>query len=84
MYIYIYFFEVLLTVHLSTFISVFNQLHAQNLFHNKFYFISLHVSSIRAQHQEVKIVLNSYPVSSQLQGTVSCTHARDVHHTPLI
>jgi len=31
------FFEVLLTVHLSIFISVFNQLDAQNLFHNKFY-----------------------------------------------
>jgi len=30
-------FDVLLTVHLSIFISVFNQLDAQNLFHNKFY-----------------------------------------------
>jgi len=28
-----------------TFISVFNQLDAQNLFHNKFYFMPLHVSS---------------------------------------
>ena len=27
------------------FISVFNQLDAQNLFHNKFYFMPLHVSS---------------------------------------
>jgi len=26
-------------------ISVFNQLDAQNLFHNKFYFMPLHVSS---------------------------------------
>jgi len=30
-------FDVLLTVHLSIFISVFNQHDAQNLFHNKFY-----------------------------------------------
>ena len=30
------FFDVLLTVHLSIFISVFNQLNAQNLFYNKF------------------------------------------------
>jgi len=37
------FFDVLLTVHLSIFISVFNQLDAQNLFHNKFYFMPLHV-----------------------------------------
>jgi len=46
-------------VHLSIFISVFNQLDAQNLFHNKFYFIPLHVSSTCAHHQEVKIVLQS-------------------------
>jgi len=31
-----FFFDVLLTVHLSIFISVFNQLDAQNLFYNKF------------------------------------------------
>jgi hypothetical protein len=40
-------FDVLLTVHFSTFISVFNQLDAQNLFYNKFYFMPLHVSSIK-------------------------------------
>ena len=40
------YFDVLLTVHLSIFISVFNQLDAQNLFHNKFYFVPLHVSII--------------------------------------
>jgi len=34
-----FFFDVLLTVHLSIFISVFNQLDAQNLFYNKFYFM---------------------------------------------
>jgi len=55
------YFDVLLTVlHLSIFISVFNQLDAQNLFHNKFYFMPLHVSSTFALHQEVKIVLHSF------------------------
>jgi len=39
--------------------SVFNQLDAQNLFHNKFYFIPLHASSTCVHHQEVKIVLHS-------------------------
>jgi len=51
--------DVLLTLHLSIFISVFNQLDAQNLFHNKFYFMPLHVSSTSAHHQEVKIALHS-------------------------
>jgi len=32
------------------FISVFNQLDAQNLFHNKFYFMPLHVSSTCARN----------------------------------
>ena len=41
---------VLLTVHLSIFISVFNQIDAQNLFHNKFYFMPLHVSSTCARN----------------------------------
>jgi len=40
----------------KAFTSVFNQLDAQNLFHNKFYFMPLHVSSTFAHHQEVKIV----------------------------
>ena len=35
---------------LSVFISVFNQLDAQNLFHNKFYFMPLHVSSTCARN----------------------------------
>jgi len=52
-------FDVLLTVHRSIFISVFNQLDPQNLFHNKFYFMPLHVSNTCAHHQEVKIVLHS-------------------------
>jgi len=52
-------FDVLLTVYLSIFILVFNQLDAQNLFYNKFYFTPLHVSSTCAHHQEVKIALYS-------------------------
>ena len=40
-------------------ISVFNQLDVQNLFHNKFYFMPVHVSSTCAHHQEVKIALHS-------------------------
>ena len=34
--LFFFFFYVLLTVHLSIFILVVNQLHAQNLFYNKF------------------------------------------------
>jgi len=52
-------FDVLLTVHLSIFTSVFNQLDAQNLFYYKFYFMPLHVSSTCAHHQEVEIALYS-------------------------
>jgi hypothetical protein len=51
------FFYVLLTVHLSIYISLFNQLDAQNLFHSKFYFMPVHVSSTCVHHQEVKIAL---------------------------
>ena len=51
-------FDVLLTVHLSIFVSVFSQLDAQNLFHNKFYFMAVHVSNTCANHQEVKIALH--------------------------
>ena len=50
---------VLLTVHLSIFISLLNQIEAQNLFHNKFYFMPLHVSSTCAHHQEAKTALHS-------------------------
>jgi len=52
-------FDVLLTVHFCIFISVFNQFDAQNLFHKKFCFMPLHVSSTCVHHQEVKIVLYS-------------------------
>ena len=52
-------YDVLLTVHLSIFILVINQLDAQNFVLQKIYFISLHVSSTCAHHQEVKIALHS-------------------------
>ena len=51
-------FGILLTVRLSIFLSVFNQPDAQNLFHNTFYFMPLHVSSTSTHHQEVKIALH--------------------------
>ena len=52
-------FDVLLTVHLSTFILVINQLDAQNLFHNKF-ISCLYMFRVPCAHrQEVKIVLHS-------------------------
>jgi len=41
------------------FILVFNQLNAQNLFHKKFYFMPLYVSSTCAHHQEVRIALHN-------------------------
>jgi hypothetical protein len=53
------------------FISVFNQLDAQNLFHCKFYFMHLHVSSTCAHHQEVKIALHSLSV---LRSLLLVTH----------
>jgi hypothetical protein len=40
------------------FISVFNQLDAQNMFNNKFYYITLHVSSTCAHLQEAEIALH--------------------------
>jgi len=59
-----FFFDVLLTVHLSTFILVINQLDAQNLLNNKFVsclymFRALLCEHYCAHHQEVKIVLHS-------------------------
>ena len=57
------------------FISVFNQLDAQNLFHNKFYFMPLHVSSTCAHHQEVKIALHSLWYRHTFYA-VNCTHAQ--------
>ena len=58
----------------NLFISVFNQLDAQNLFHNKFYFMPLHVSSTCAHHQEVKIALHSlwYHYAYRCDDTRGC------------
>ena len=53
-------FDVLLTVHLGIFISPFNQLDAQNLFHNKFYFMPLHVSSTYAHHCITQPLVSSH------------------------
>ena len=52
-------FDVLLTVHLSIFILVINQLDAQNLFHNKFISSFYMFRAPSAHRQEVKIVLYS-------------------------
>ena len=53
------YFDVSLTVHLSVFISVINQLYAQSFVLQQVYFMPLHVSSICAHRQEVKIALQS-------------------------
>ena len=50
-----FFFDVLLTVHLNIFISVINQLDAQNFV--LFYFMSVHVSSTCAHHQDLTCVM---------------------------
>jgi len=68
-----FFFYFLLTVHISIFISVFNQLDAQNLFHNKFYFIPLHVSSTCAHHQEVKFALHSLYMQCMYRHEIKLT-----------
>jgi hypothetical protein len=52
-------FDVLLTVHLRIFILVINQLHAQNLFYNKFISCPYMFRAPCALRQEVKIVLYS-------------------------
>ena len=53
-----YFFNVLLTVHLSI-ILVISQLNAQILFFNKFIICLYMFRALCAHHQEVKIVLYS-------------------------
>ena len=59
---------------LNKFILVCNQLDAQNLFYNKFYFTPLHVSSTCADHQEVKITLYSlwYHHTYRCDDTIGC------------
>ena len=51
--------DVLLTVHLSIFILVINQLDSQNLFYNKFISCLYMFRAPCAHRQEVKIVLYS-------------------------
>jgi len=58
------FFDVLLTVHLSIFISVFNQLDAQNLFHASTCFE--HMSSKHVQAWNKLIVKQIFFASSWL------------------
>jgi len=53
-------FDVLLTVHLSIFMLVINQLDAQNLFYNKFILCLYMFRATRAHRQEVKIVLYNF------------------------
>ena len=53
------YFDVLLTVHLSIFILIINQLDAQNLFYNKFISCLYMFRAPCAHRQEVKIVLYS-------------------------
>ena len=58
MCVYLFIHSIILSNY-DVFISVINQLDAQYLFHNKFYFMPLHVSSTCVHHQEVKIALHS-------------------------
>jgi len=60
-------FDVSLTVHLSIFISVINQLDAQNFCFTISSFMPLHVSSTCDHHEEVKIALHSlwYPLCTR-------------------
>ena len=55
----LFFFDVLLTMHLSIFILAINQLDAQNLFYNNFISCLYMFRAICAHRQEVKILLYS-------------------------
>ena len=55
----VFFFDVFLTVHLSIFFLVINQLDAQNLFYSKFISCLYMFRASCAHRQEVKIVLYS-------------------------
>ena len=46
--------------HVEFFISILNQPDAQNLFHNKFYFMPLHVSSTCAHHCITQPLVSSH------------------------
>ena len=69
-------------------ISLFNQFYDQNLLHNKFYFMPLHVSST-CDHQEVKIALHClwyrhnyrWPSRAQVERGISqLSHPPDDEH----
>ena len=64
-------FDVLLTVRCSIFISVFNQLDAQNLFHNKFYHASTCFEHMCSSPGDQNCITQPL-VSSDLQVTVWC------------
>ena len=75
-------FDVLLTVHLSIFILVINQLDAQNLFYNKFISCLYMIRTPCAHRQEVKIVLYSFwyhHTYREVHGTATyrCDDTRD-------
>ena len=55
------------------FISVFNQLDAQNLFYNKFYFMPLHVSST------VVLIIRRSKLYYTASGIVTPASGRPVH-----
>jgi len=58
----------------STFISVYNQLNAQNLFHNKFYFMPLHLSSTCAHHLRSKLHYTASGIITPIGGRlVTCS-----------
>jgi len=65
-------------VHLSIFISVFNQLDAQNLFHNKFYFVPLHVSNT------VVLIIWRSKLDYTASGIITPIGGRLVHETARI
>ena len=58
--------------HVNIFISVFNQLDAQNVFHNKYCFLPLHVSSTMCSSSRGQNCITQPLVSSHLQVAVSC------------
>jgi len=74
-----YFFYVLLTVHLSIFILVINQLDAQILFYNKFISCLYMFRAPCAHHQEVKTVLYSIWYHHTCRWPSGAHYARDGH-----
>ena len=70
-------FYILLTVHLSMFILVINQIDAQNLFYNKFILCLYMFRAPCAHRQGVKIVLYSIPCTgrppTECDDTRCCT-----------